>query len=56
MNHEIGGWLWLVIDVVMVAVLGGALIYGTMRWRAWKRRPDASEQRDRATRELFGRH
>jgi hypothetical protein len=27
------GWLWLVMDVAMVAVLAIALTYGTMLWR-----------------------
>lgn len=30
---DIGGWLWLVVDVLLVAVLAGGMIYGTMQWR-----------------------
>jgi hypothetical protein len=33
MDSDPSGWLWLVIDVAMVAVLAIALTYGTMLWR-----------------------
>jgi hypothetical protein len=33
MDSDAGGWLWLVIDVLMVAVLAVALIYATVLWR-----------------------
>jgi len=33
MDSDASGWLWLVIDVLMVAVLGIALVYGSMLWR-----------------------
>ncbi len=51
--NELGGWLWIVIDVVAVAVLGAAIAYAAMQWR--HRRKDAAAQiaRDRATRELY---
>jgi hypothetical protein len=53
MNYEIGGWLWLVIDVLFVLGLAGALIYGMIMWRKWKQHPVKTEERDRATREAF---
>lgn len=53
MSYEIGGWLWLVIDVVFVAALGGALIYGMVMWRKWRQHPVAAEERDRATRDAY---
>jgi hypothetical protein len=46
---EAGGWLWLVIDVGLVAILGVALFYGMSQYR--KRRLDP--QRDQKTRELY---
>lgn len=55
MENDFGGWLWLFIDVVLVLVLGGALAYGIVRWRQWKRHPVAAAERDRATRELYSR-
>jgi hypothetical protein len=30
---EGGGWLWLIINVVAVAILAAAMIYGTSQWR-----------------------
>ena len=30
MDSDAGGWLWFVIDVVMVAVLAVALVYATV--------------------------
>ena len=33
MDSDAGGWLWLVIDMLMVAVLAVALIYATVLWR-----------------------
>jgi hypothetical protein len=35
---DYGGTLWLIIDVLFVAVLAGAILYGTHEWR--KRRRD----------------
>lgn len=53
MHHEIGGWLWLAITVVMVLVLAGAMVYGTVMWKKWKRYPTEVRERNRATREAF---
>ncbi|MGH9693339.1 MAG: hypothetical protein ACRD5Z_04290 [Bryobacteraceae bacterium] len=53
MNYEIGGWLWLVIDVIFVAALGGGLLYGMAMWRSFRRHPVAAEERDRATRRAY---
>jgi type II secretory pathway pseudopilin PulG len=44
--ESIGGYLWLLITVVMVAVLAGALLWGTHRWRH-KRRDWAAKQAER---------
>jgi hypothetical protein len=30
--HDQGGWLWLLIDVVMVGALGAAIAYGSLQW------------------------
>lgn len=53
MTGDSSGWLWAVIDVVMVAILGGALIYGTRQWRRFRPSPRLRAERDRATREHF---
>ncbi len=55
MPDEIGGWLWAFIDIVLVVALGGALAYGTLMWRKWRQHPDKAAERDRKTRELYGR-
>jgi hypothetical protein len=47
--NDAGGWLWLVINVGLVAILGLALVYGVSQYR--KRRLDP--QRDQKTRELY---
>jgi len=33
MSGDAGGWMWLLIDVALVAVLAAALAYGIMVWR-----------------------
>ena len=50
---DAGGPLWLFIDVLLVVVLAGALIYGMVMWRRWKNRPRAAAARDQKTKELF---
>ena len=53
--HDYGGWMWLVIDVVMVAILGGALIYGINMWRHRYRDPATEQIRDEATDRLYNK-
>lgn len=54
MDSDAGGWMWLLIDVALVAALGAALIYGVNVWR--KRRSAAADRaRDNATRDLYHR-
>lgn len=41
------GWLWIVIDVVLVIALGLALYFGYARWRSnWKSPDDRRRERD----------
>jgi hypothetical protein len=47
------GWMWLVIDVGFVAVLGAALIYGIVQWRNRPKSRGEQERRDQATRRNF---
>lgn len=47
-----GGWLWLIIDVVFVALLAAGLIYGIAMWRK-RRSPAAEAIREEATRKLY---
>jgi hypothetical protein len=55
MEHDAGGGLWFIIDVIAVAILAVALIYGTMQWRKRRRSPMADQNRDQATRDLYRR-
>jgi nitrogen fixation-related uncharacterized protein len=53
MDSDAGGWLWFVIDVVMVAVLAVALVYATVLWR--RRRGQLEQVSERATAQLYER-
>lgn len=50
---QVSGWLWLLIDVALVALLGAAMIYGIMRWRHRRRDPAMERARDDATRGVY---
>jgi hypothetical protein len=50
---DLGGWMWLIIDVLLVAVLGGAIVYGIVMWRRRYRDPTTQRIRDEATREAY---
>jgi hypothetical protein len=48
MSEGASGWLWLVIDVGLVAGLGMVLAYGTLQYRKRRGpRPVAPELRDK---------
>lgn len=53
MGGEGSGWLWLIIDVVLVAALAAGLIYGTMMWRSRSRNRAVQQVRDEATKDLY---
>jgi hypothetical protein len=44
-----GGWLWAVVDIMFVAVLAAALLYGIFAWRRRSRDPTVEQVRDRGT-------
>jgi hypothetical protein len=46
-----GGWLWFVIDVIAVAILGAAMLYGVASWRNRNRSLDPL--REESTRQLY---
>ncbi|MEA2975988.1 MAG: hypothetical protein QOF19_1508 [Alphaproteobacteria bacterium] len=50
---DAGGWLWFLIDVVMVGALGVALAYGIIAWRKRPRDPATERARDDATRRAY---
>jgi len=54
--HDYGGWMWLVMDVILVAILAAALICGMAAWQR-RYRDRATEQiRDEATDRLYHKH
>jgi hypothetical protein len=53
MFSDEGGWLWLVIDVLLVAALAGALVYGTVTWRKRRRDPATERAAREATKEMY---
>jgi hypothetical protein len=55
MFQDHGGWLWLLIDVVAVAILAAAIIYGTTHWRKRRRSRMLNQARDDATDRLYDR-
>jgi hypothetical protein len=48
--------MWFVIDVVAVAILGGAMAYGTSMWGRRPRDPATQQASDEATRKLYHPH
>jgi len=51
-----GGWMWFIIDVVAVAILGGAIAYGASMWRHRPRDRKTEQASDEATRKLYHPH
>jgi hypothetical protein len=51
--HDYGGWMWFLIDVVLVVILGAALIYGIGMWHRRPRNSATQEIRDEATDRLY---
>jgi CBS-domain-containing membrane protein len=48
-----GGWMWFVIDVLAVVILGVALAYGAAMWRHRPRNPQIERASDEATKDLY---
>ena len=51
--EDAGGWLWLVIDVILVAALGIGIAYGIMAWRRRRTGPGTEAMRDAATHRAY---
>jgi hypothetical protein len=52
---EGGGWLWFMLDVIGVAILAAALIYGMAMWRRRPKSRAAERAREEAVRENYRR-
>jgi hypothetical protein len=46
---DAGGWLWFIIDVILVAALGIGIAYGIIAWRRRRKDPTIERVRDAAT-------
>jgi Flp pilus assembly protein TadB len=55
MDSDAGGWLWLVIDLILVGALALGLIYGTMMWRSRRQNRALDAVSERATERLYER-
>ena len=44
--ESIGGYMWLIINVLLVAALAGAILWGTHQWRH-KRHDRAARQAEK---------
>jgi hypothetical protein len=50
---DAGGWLWLIIDVILVAALGIGIAYGIIAWRRRRKNPTIEGVRDAATHRAY---
>ena len=53
MNSDPGGWLTFGIDVVGVALLAAALVYGLVQWRRRRTNRSIERVRNDATRRIY---
>jgi hypothetical protein len=51
--EETSGVLWLFINVILLVILGGALVYGIAMWSRRPKGPAAEQMRDQATRRVY---
>lgn len=50
---SIGGYMWLIIDVLLVAVLAGAMLWGAHQWRTRRRDRLARQAEDEAVKRVY---
>jgi hypothetical protein len=50
---DTGGWLWLVIDVILVAALAIGIAYGILAWRRRRKDPTMENVRDAGTHRAY---
>jgi hypothetical protein len=50
---DTGGWLWFIIDVILVAALGIGIAYGIIAWRRRRKDPTIEGVRDAATHRAY---
>jgi hypothetical protein len=47
------GWLWVMVDILGVAALAAALIYGTVMWRNRRKDWATKQAQEEVTRENY---
>jgi hypothetical protein len=52
-SYDWGGWMWVIIDIVAVVILGAAIIAGTIMWGKRPRDAETRRKSEEATRELY---
>ena len=53
MTTETSGWLWMFMDVILLAILGVALVYAVIMWSRRRTGPAARRQADAATERVY---
>jgi sensor domain CHASE-containing protein len=51
--ESIGGYMWLIIDVLLVAALAGALLWGSHQWRQRRRERIDREAENQAVERVY---
>jgi uncharacterized iron-regulated membrane protein len=51
--ESIGGYMWLIIDVILVLALAAAILWGTHQWRQRKREHRDREAEERAVKRVY---
>jgi ABC-type transporter Mla subunit MlaD len=46
-------WIWVLVSIFFVVVLGFGIAYGSGKWRQFRRHPELQAERDAATRANF---
>jgi uncharacterized iron-regulated membrane protein len=51
--ESIGGYMWLIIDVILVVALAAAILWGTHQWRQRRRGARAERRSDEAVKRVY---
>ena len=51
--EAIGGYMWLIIDVILVIALGAAILWGTHQWRQRRRERGTDRRSEEAVRRVY---
>ena len=51
--ESIGGYMWLIIDVLLVAALAAGILWGTHQWRQRRRERGTSRSETEAVKRVY---